>query len=205
MGSVGNLLKSRARVLIAAVGTAIPDETTVAYDAAWPSPWIDLGFTKAPLAFNYEYDEHEFMVEQILGPVRRDKTGERATFETVLSEVTSDNMALAFGVNPAHATNGVVDTAAGAAQKAFSTISVGNTPLVHEFAVGIEGQRYDSAGTGQPVRVFFARATLRLNGALEFSQKNDDHTGVNLQLKALANSTTGRLFQIDDVTAPASS
>lgn len=205
MGTVGNLLKSKARVLVAPVGETIPDETSVAYDGSWGGNWVDFGFTKTPLAFNYEFDEHEFHVEQILGPVRRDRTGERATFETVLSEVTSDNMAYAFGVDPADATDGVTDTAAGASQKAFSDISVGNTPLVQEFAVAIEGKRYDSAGTGQPVRVFFAKATLRLNGALEFSQKNDDHTGINLQIKALANASTGRLFQIQDVTAPASS
>jgi hypothetical protein len=204
MGTVGNLLKSKARVLIAPVGESLPDETSVDYDNSWGGNWVDFGFTKTPLAFNYEYDEHEFHTEQILGPVRRDKTGERATFETTLSEVTSDNLNYAFGTDPSDANDGVTDTAAGASQKAFSDQTVGNTARVDEYAVGIEGQRYDSAGTGQPVRIFFAKATLRLNGALEFSQKSDDHTGIALQIKALANASTGRLFQIQEVTAPAS-
>ena len=46
---------------------------------------------------------------------------------------------------------------------------------------------------------------LKLNGELQFSRRNDDHTGVPLQAIALANTTTGRLIWSNFITAPASS
>lgn len=204
MGTVGNLLKSKATLWIAPVGETLPDETTVLAGGDWGGNWDQVGFTKTPLSFLYEYDAHEFHVEQVLGVVRRDRTGERATFETTLSEVTASNYMYGAGA-PQSGLDGIVSTSAGASQKAFDAFLVGNLPLVEEYAVGFEGIRYDADGNAQPVRVFFPAANLRLNGALEFSQKSDDHTGIPVQIQALANASTGRLFTVHIVTAPASS
>jgi hypothetical protein len=198
--TVADLLKSKAVVWIAPTGTARPDETTVAYGATWPTGWVKLGYTKEPLTVLYEFEEHEMMVEQVLGPVKRRKTNEHVTFETVLSEATALNMAYVTGGTTADVTS----TAAGAAQKAFEVLTVGNDPVLQQWALGFEGAHYDSTGTAQPLRIYAEPATININGELTFSQKDDDYTGIPLQVKALADTaTSGRMFVWERVTAPA--
>jgi len=63
--------------------------------------------------------------------------------------------------------------------------------------------RYNASAVALPQRMGFYRCTLRLNGELKFSKRDDDHTGVPLQAKALVNTTTGRLIWSNFVTAPA--
>lgn len=200
--TIGNLLKSKATMWIAPYGEALPDETTVAAAAAWGGNWAKLGWTKQPLAFRYEFDEAEFNIEQALGVIERRKIAERATFETVLAEATGNSLAYAVGLSASD----LVSTAAGAGQKAFEALSVGNEVILDKFAVGFEGITYDSAGTAQPIRVFFTRATLMLNGELSFSQRDDDYVGVPVQVKALTDvSNSYKLLTWHRVTAPASS
>lgn len=200
--TIGNLLKSKATMWIAPYGEALPDETSIDAAEAWGGNWEKLGWTKQPLAFRYEFDEAEFNIEQALGVMERRKIGERATFETVLAEATGNSLAYAIG----QASSDLVETAAGASQKAFESLSVGNEMILDKYAVGFEGITYDSAGTAQPVRVFFTRATLMLNGELSFSQKDDDYVGVPVQVKALADASNSyKLLTWQRVTAPASS
>lgn len=199
---VGDLLKSQAVVWVAPAGETIPDETTVAYAGTWGGNWVKLGYTKEPLSMLYEFDEAELMVEQMLGPVKRRKINEHATLETVLSEATALNLAYVTGGVAADVTS----TAAGASQKAFESLNVGNDPVLTEWAVGFEGVHYDATGVAQPVRVFMDPATINVNGPLEFSKKNDDYTGIPLQVKGLANTaSSGKMFNWQRVTAPASS
>lgn len=200
--TVADLLKSKAVVWVAPAGETIPDETTVAYGATWGGGWVKLGFTKEPLAVLYEFDEAELEVEQYLGPVKRRKINEHITLETVLSETTALNLAYVTG----GASSDVTSTAAGAAQKAYEALNVGNDPILTEWAVGFEGVHYDATAVSQPVRIFLDPATININGALEFSQKNDDYTGIPLQVKGLANTgSTGRMFSWQRVTAAATS
>lgn len=195
---VTNILKSGAIAWIAPVATAFPDETTVNAGASWGGSWTRLGFTKEPLKLAYEDEEHDIEVEEFLAAVGRKKIGEKATLETVLSELIADY--LKYGIDGA-----VTTTAAGAAQKAFSELLAGNDSEKSEYALGFEAVRYSSAGVALPQRIGFYRCTLRLNGELEFSKRSDDHTGVPLQAKALANTTTGRLIWSNFITAPATS
>ena len=196
----GNLLKSKAVMRIAPTGEALPDETSVNHGAAWGGNWVKMGWTNAPLAFNYEYDTADFELEQFLAPVKRQKTAHSATFETTLAEVIAHNLARAIGGQDSD----VTETAAGASQKGYEALDIGNSPVLEEWVAGFEGTTYDSAGTAQPVRVFFPVCTIHINGELSFSQKDDDIVGIPVQVMALADTAnSGKLVTWHRVTAPA--
>lgn len=197
---VGDLLKSKATMWIAPTGEAEPDETTVVAGAAWGGNWVKVGWTKEALSFLYEFEEAEFPIEQALGPVKRRKTSEHATFETVLAEATGLNLAYVAGDDGTL----VESTVAGATQKAFEELELGNEAVLTEWACGFEGLHYDSDGDEQPVRVFFPICTININGELTFSQKDDDYTGIPVQVKALADPANSfKMLKWQRVTAPA--
>lgn len=195
---VTNILKSGAVAWVAPEGTAFPDETTIAAGAAWGGAWARWGFTKEPLKLAYEDEEHDINVEEFLAALGRKKIGEESSMETVLSELAGDYLKYAMD-------GALTTTAAGAAQKGFEELLVGNDSEKTVYTVGFEGIRYNATGVALPIRIGYWRCTLRLNGELEFSRRSDDHSGVPLQVKALANTTTGRLIWINRVTAPATS
>lgn len=199
---IGALLKSKAVMWIAPAGEALPDETSVAADAAWGGNWVKVGYTKEPLSFMYEYEMADMEIEQALGPVDRRKTNEQGTFETVLSEATALNLDYVSGGD---GTNPSV-TAAGASQVGYEELDVGNNPILEKWVAGFEGINYDETDGALPVRVFFTRATININGGLSFSQKDDDYVGIPVQIKALADmANSGRLFKWQRVTAAATS
>jgi len=195
---VTNILKSGAITWLAPEGEAFPDETTVAAGADWGGNWERIGFTKEPLTLAYEDEEHNIEVEEFLAAVGRNTIGEKAMMETVLSELIGDYLKYALE-------GALTTTAAGASQKGFQELLVGNDSRRTVYAIGFEAIKYNSTGVALPQRYGFWRCTLRLNGELKFSRRDDDHTGIPLQAKALANTTTGRLIWTNLVTAPATS
>lgn len=198
---VGDLFKSKATIWIAPVGEAFPDETAVAAEADWGGNWTKLGWTLEGIKFKYEYEDMEIAVEQILGPLSRRKTSESAMFETVLAEVTATNLAYAAGTDP---TTLVTTTAAGASQAGYEEAAIGDNLLVQEYAIGLEGINYHQTDGLLPLRIFIPRATLVINGELEFAQKNDSMTGIPLQVKSLVDTAnSNRLFVWQRVTAAA--
>mgnify|MGYP005726620373 CR=1 FL=1 len=199
---VGNLLKTKARLWIAPEGEALPDESSVAVEAAWGGNWVALGYTKEPLAFKYEYEEMEFHIEQALAAVDKRKRGEKAMFETVLAEFTALNLAYVSGSN----SSAVTTTAAGASQVGYEEIEIGNELFVRKHAIGFEGTFYDSNEVALPVRIFFTRATMQINGNLTFSQKDDDYSGIPVSIQAMADpANNNKMFKLQRVTAPATS
>jgi hypothetical protein len=199
--SVADIIKSGAMIYIAPAGEALPDETTVAAGASWGGTWVRVGYTKEPLTVEYEPEEHEVEVEEHLAPVDRWKTKESLRMETVLAEFTPEYIEIASGNDLTLTT-----TAAGASQKAYQEVTVGDNPLLKKWAVGIEGIRYSALLAAQPLRIFVYRATVKFNGELEFSKKSDDYTGIPIQIQALSDTAnSGRLFTTQVVTAAASS
>lgn len=199
---VANIIKSGAVLWYAAVGTAIPDETTVAFGAAWSGVWARVGYTKEPLALAYESEEMDITVDEVLAPVARRRTGEGATLETVLAELTAAYLQLA-----ASDQDDVTETAAASEQKAYEETGLGGQPVLQEYAWGFEGMYIISDGTLEPIRVFVHKGTAMLNGPLEFSKKSDDYTGVSIQIKALADTTQDQgqeLLLFQRMTAEAS-
>jgi len=199
--AIANVLKSNAVMWVAPTGEALPDETSVDHGGTWGGNWERVGFTKEPLKIKYEQEDMDFHVEEYLGPVKRRKTGHSAVAETVLAELTAEYIALASGNQET-----ITTTAAGASQKGFEEVYIGDSEFIDEKIVGFEGAYYDSSENAQPVRIFFMVATFSLNGELEFSKKTDNYVGVPVQVKALADtSDNGRLVRFQRVTAPATS
>ena len=198
---VSDILKTKAVLWIAPAGEAHPEETSVAVGGAWGGNWVKLGYTKEPLSVLYEFSEHESMVEQILGPVKRWKTDEHVTLETVLSEATALNLDYVSGGDGTNPTT----TAAGASQVGYEQLDVGDNPLLEEWEIGFEGIKYDDTDGSLPVRIFL-KGTININGELTFSQKDDDYTGIPVQIKALADTgNSNRMFRWQRVTAAATS
>lgn len=196
---VANIVKSGAIVWSAPVGEALPDETLIAYGAVWGGNWTRMGFTKEPLSFAYEDERMEIEVEEVLAAVDQHRIKESVTFETVLAELTAEYLHLAAGGQGT-----VTTTPAGSGQKGYEEVTFGDEAVIAKREWGFEGLFLDSAGTEQPIRVFVYRGTATLNGALEFSKKSDEYTGIPLQVRALADTENGnRLWTFQRVTAPA--
>lgn len=196
--AVANILKSNAVLWIAPEGEAFPDETTIAAGAAWGGNWTRLGYTKEPLVFAYEDERHNVDVEEVLMTIRRHRISEESRMETTLSELIGDYLK--------YATEGALTTtAAGASQKAFEELLFGDDANLTVYTVGFEGIAYNANAVALPIRIGYYRCNVKLNGELEFSKKNDDHTGVPIQIMALGRTDGGRPIWLNRVTAPASS
>lgn len=195
--SVFQIMKSNAVLWFAPIGEAFPDETTVSAGELWGGNWERLGSTKEPLTFLYEDERADINVEEYLSAVHRFKTSEAVTIETTLAEIDADYMALM-------TEGGVATVAAGAGQKAFDSLTVGNASDLTGRSFGFEGIHLNSSGVALPLRVFIYRANAKLGGELSFSKREDDYTGVPIVIEALSDSVSpGRLFLFQKVTAPA--
>lgn len=180
---VENVLKTGAVLWYAPVGEAKPDETSVAFGAAWGGNWTRVGFTKAPLVMAYTSEEHDVEVEEELAPIDRKRIKENLALETVLAELTAAYLQLA-----AANQDSVSTTAAGASQKGYEETGLGGEVTLQKYAWGFEGEFVNDNGDSEPVRMFIHKATAVLNGNLEFSQKSTDNVGIPIQIKALADT-----------------
>lgn len=197
--STADILITPARVLYAPVGTAEPSETTVAYGAAWPPPWVEIALTTEPLTMNRDVSTFDAMVEQSTLPVKRSVTEEKVNFETTLAEFTAVNMQLVM--------EGAASTvAAGAAQAAYEQLLAGGQVSLTERMWAFEGKYINSANAAFPVRVFIWRATSVLNGAVTFGK--GEQTGIPLRIESLGDLTKPvgqQVLKMVKVTAAATS
>ena len=199
--SSNDILVAEANILYAPKGTTLPDETTVAWNsfASWDAAWKHLGYTAEAARIGYSYDTFELEVEQTTQPVIQRKVSEQFTIDFTLAQFDGQNLALVTGGT---ATN----TAAGASQKGYTTVKAGGDSNLNEYMFAIEGYRPDTNGTKQPVRIFVHRATIRLNGNIQFSKAAG--TTIPVQIVGLADTSKSvgqQLFEAHIVTAPATS
>lgn len=197
--AVTDILITPAKIWKSPVGEALPDETTVAFDASWGGNWDNVGYTLQPLTMSYDRTLFELEVEQVTGVVKRRVTKEMAAFESVLAEATPDNLQLAIGGT-------VTTTAAGASQVAFEDLDVGGEIQIDELQWGFEGFYENAAGAKFPVRVFVYKATSILNGQLTFAKAAA--AGVPIQISAEADTgkaVGSQLIKFQRVTAVATS
>lgn len=202
---VTNIILGGAKVLYAPVGEAPPDPNSVDYDADWGGEWARVGFTKAPLVAAYDFEESDVEVEEELSPIDRMRTAENLMLETTLAELIAEYLALALSQDP---DTKVTETPSGAGQVGVEEFSFGGNPILEKWTFGFEGRYVDSSGSEFPVRLFIHKATVTINGNLEFSQKSGDYPGVAIQVKALADpsqSAGEKLFKFERVTAAESS
>ncbi|MCA9936196.1 MAG: hypothetical protein H6662_15625 [Ardenticatenaceae bacterium] len=197
--STADILISPATIWYAPVGEPLPDETTIAYGAAWGGNWAQIAMTAEALAMNRDLSTFEAMIEQSTLPVKRSVTEEKVAFETVIAEFTGDHLVLVMG-----GTN--TPTAAGVGQVGFEELVAGGEVTLDERMWGFEGKYVDTAGAVFPVRVFIYRATSVLNGALTFGK--GEQTGIPLRIDALGDLTKPigqQLLKVQKVTAAATS
>lgn len=197
---VTNIVTGGATIWYAPVGEALPDENT-AFGGAWGGNWAKLGYTKAPITLAYEDEWGEASVEEALTPVKRWRIGESFTLETVLSELIGAYLNLVV-----HST--ITTTAAGVSQVGFEEIDIGGEADLDEYAYGIEAKYVDASSPANefPIRVFVWKANAKLNGQLEFSNRNNDYPGIPLQIMGMADTSQAagaQLFRWQRVTAPA--
>lgn len=195
-----SVLLTAANILYAPLSTALPDETTVDWNSLgdWTG-WTHLGYTATPARISYTYDVAESFVEQSTAPIKQSKTNERATVSLEFAQFDGDVLEILLDGT-------ATDTAAGASQKAYTKVVTGGSTTLNEYMFALEGVRVDAAGNDQPVRVFFYRGTIRVNGDIQFAKAN--MTTLPAQITALLDSgkTVGQqLMEVHIVTAAASS
>jgi hypothetical protein len=181
----------------APVATANPDETTVAYGAAWGGSWASFGDTLTPVVFTPNEVRKGVKTQQSLGPRKRYRTAMEPTVKTTLAELTGANLALVLG-----GTN--TTTAAGASQKGFSAVDVGHDVVVDTYKFGFETLRVDSAGVSQPVRYFFHIGDIMIDGDSAFDKENETGVPVLITVHQDTSQAVGEQFmKIEIVTAAA--
>lgn len=193
---IANIIKSAATVWFAPDGESLPSADTIAAGAAWGGNWAQMGYTKAPVAVKYEFEEQDIEVEEFLAPVDRYKIKETIMIETTLAEIIADYLKLGAG--------GTVTTvAASSSVVGKDVLEGGNDAILTKYTFGFESTWKNSSGVLLPIRFFVKRATFKLNGELTFSKKNGEYPGIPLQIAGLADtSNSGRLFKFEKVTAP---
>lgn len=193
--AVTDILVTPAKIYRAPVGEALPDETTVAYGAAWGGNWTDLGYTLEPVSLSYETETFKLMVEQITSPVRTVRQEENVAIETVLAELTGANLALVLDGT-------TTTTAAGVNQAGYDRIQAGGSVSLSEYAWGFEGFRLTATNARLPVRVFIYRGSAVLNGQLTFAKSAG--VGIPIRIEAMPDTTLTagqQILEIHNVTA----
>lgn len=194
--AVADILVSPVNIWQSPTGTAVPDETSVAFGAVWGAGWVSLGYTTAPLAMKYDTSLFELELEQITSPVKGQKTKEALSFETTLAELTATNLKLAIG-----STSTITTTAAGASQHAYEEVNMGGEAILPEYQFGFEGYTLDASNRQLPIRLFIYRATFSLGGSLEFSKKAAAGIPIKITAWADTSKTIGQqLFKLYRVT-----
>lgn len=177
-----DIMIAPANIFYSPLGTALPDETTVAYGASWGVGWTSLGYTLNPVEMSIELETFELEVEQIANPIKRQKTKETLSVETTLAELTAAHLKLALG-----STQTITTTAAGASQHGYEELLAGGEIYLPEYQIGFEGYTLDSSNRQLPVRLFVYRANIILNGTLSFARKAA--AGIPLKIDGLADTS----------------
>jgi hypothetical protein len=181
----------------APVATANPDETTIGYGTAWGGAWVSLGDVLTPMVLTYTDTRKAIKTQQSLGVIKEYRTDVAIMLKTTLAELTGANLALVLnGTNTA--------TAAGASQKAFSAIAVGNDVVVDTKKFGFETLRVDSTGASQPMRYFFHVGSIGPDGDMAFDKENETGLPVVITIyEDITQSAGAEFMAVDIVTAAA--
>lgn len=198
--AITDLLKSGATLWFGETSATTPTENTAMASA---SGFTSLGWTQEGVVAKFEQERMKIYVDELLSPVEERIIGNECMFETTLAEVNADMLALALGADDSD----VTDTAAGASQVAVSShyLNAANS-LVKKWKIVLEGTRYGATDVAHPVRILCTRATIKINGDLNFQKRGDNYLGVPIVVTALVDTAnSNRPFGFQFVTAPASS
>lgn len=174
----GNIIAGPAYVWVAPVGEALPDPTTITAGMAWGGNWKQLGYTNGPVQYQMQTEQYDLYVEQLTPPVRSTRVQVAATITGELAEFIGENLALA--------TDGTLTKhPASASSVGYDEVVVrADNADISLYAVGVEGIRLHSLGDKLPVRMFAARASVVLSGAIQFAKRAA--TGIPITITAYA-------------------
>jgi hypothetical protein len=193
--AIADILVGPSIVWYAPVGETEPSPDSIGAGVAWGGNWAKFGYTKTNLSAEFKFAEKEAEVQEALGPVKRWRTKEELTLETILAEITAANFGLAASRTPSV-------TAADATHVGREDVTVGGVSTLTEYAWGFEGTYLTDAGDAYPLRVFIPKGTATINGKLDFGK--EDYPGIGMQIKALHDMTQtqgARLAHFQKVTA----
>lgn len=193
---VANIMKAGARIWVAPVGEAIPDETTIAAEADWGGNWARIGYTAAPLKVTFEDERMVIETEEELMEVDDRRIKFSATAETAFAELTAEYLQMIFG--------GTINTtAAGVGQVGYEELDVNPNELTEKLAFGFEGISYDASQNKLPQRWFFTKVSAALSGEFEYSKKTDSYVNLPVLFR-IFKPDSGTPVKFQRVTAPAS-
>lgn len=193
---VSDIILTNALVYCAPEGEALPADTIPA-GTPWGGNWLRVGFTSAPTTLAYGFETASPDIQETMSDIKRIKTQEEASIETMLAEMSTDSFLLAWGgINTI--------TVAGVGQPAKEEYSIGGSRFLPVQAWGIEGEYESAIGGVHPIRVFIYRGSSTEGGELEFSKS--DYMGVALKIGAMSDTTKikgKQLLKITRITGPA--
>ncbi len=177
-----DILIGPGKLYVAATGEANPDETTVAYGAAWGGNWVNLGdiIEGNPIVLALNEEVTQVKTEQSTAPKNAVRTSREAVVRATLAEHSIVNMAYVLDGTAAA-------TAAGAGQKAYSDIPFGSNSDLDFYKFGIEALRKDTSDNNQPVRWFLHKGYFQLSGDVNYAKGSP--TGVPIEITVLADGT----------------
>lgn len=169
-----------AKIYYSAVGTSLPDETTVAYGGSWPVGWSYLGDTTEPLTMAVDREVFDVEIQQSNSPVKQSITKQNITLKTTLAEHTITTLQLVF-------LGTASSTASGSGQKPYSQLIFGGetSPAIYQW--GFEALYQTSTNANEPLRYFFWKGSVSLDGDIPFDK--GAVAGVPVMITVLADTT----------------
>lgn len=180
---MGDVLLGPGKLWRAPVATANPDESTVAFGAAWGGSWVNMGdFPEgSPIALTLAEEIYEVYSQQTTTTRAITRTRRNVMIKAALLEHSVANMAIALQGTAA------TTAAAGGGQKGYSEIPFGSQSDVTLYKWGIEALRIDSANANQPVRWFLHKGFFRMTGDIAYSKTGE--TTIPFEIKILGDDT----------------
>lgn len=166
---MGDVILGPGKLYRAPVATANPDESTVAYGAAWGGAWVDMGdFPEgSPITIGLDESVYKVYSEQSTVAQAVTRTRRETLVKGSLLELSVANWAIAL--------QGTAETtaAAGGGQKGYTEIPFGAQTDVTLYKWGIEALRVDSANANQPIRWFFHKGFFRMTGEVQYAKTKE--------------------------------
>ena len=178
-----DILIGPGKLYRAPLAAANPDESTVAFGAAWGGDWVDMAdlLEGSPVALSIAEEFTKVYTERSTAPKNAVRTRREVMVKGTFAEHSVANMGILL--------QGTTTTtaAAGGGQKGYSEIDVGTGSEVDFYKWGIEAFRKDANDTSQPVRWFLHKGYIRLTGDINYAKQNP--TGIPFEITILGDGS----------------
>jgi hypothetical protein len=178
-----DILIGPGKLYRAPVAEANPDESTIAFGAAWAGGWVNMAdlLEGSPVVLSIAEEFTKVYTEQSTAPKNAVRTRREVMIKATLAEHSVANMAILL--------QGTSETtaAAGGGQKGYTEIPFGTESEIDFYKWGIEAYRKDATGVNQPVRWFLHKGYIRLAGDINYAKKNP--TGIPIEITILGDGS----------------